>query len=79
MSDSGRAMAFEMLRQAEPDNHLLDCPDAVVIEGDSAPERPAAEGNRMTMVLAIQCGHGHAAAKLTIHALVTTPEEDGRG
>ncbi len=78
-SESELTFAFHMLRQAEPDNHLLDCPDAVVIRGDSVPDQPAPEGDWVTRVWAIQCGHGHVASKLIIHALVTKPEEDSRG
>ncbi len=79
-SESARAYAFTMLRRTEPDNHLLECPDAVVIEGSRHPDRPAEGGGRwVTLVVSIQCGHGRHAVKLTLQALIMPNEPERFG
>lgn len=76
-----RAVAFRMLEQADPGNHLLDCPNAVVVRGAPVPDQLVDDGTWVTAVWAVQCGHGHTCSKLTLHVLVTDarPEENRHG
>ncbi len=78
-SEAVQAYAFTMLRRTEPDNHLLECPDAVVIEGDRQPDRIADGGRWVTLVVSIQCGHGKHAVKLTLQARVMPDEPERFG
>lgn len=54
-----------LLRRSDPGNHLLDCPDTVVIESVPATRTPSGDGTAViTAVFAVQCGHGSDAVKL---------------
>lgn len=74
-SPTERQLAFNALREAEPNSHLLDCPDSVVIQGDDVPDEPTVAGTWVTRVWAIQCSHGHATSKLTLRLLVAKTED----
>lgn len=72
-----RANVLAMLREVEPDSHLVDCPDTVVICGDAIPAEPdPAGGVWHTMVLAVQCGHGHTSSRITAKCLATPDVPD---
>lgn len=65
-----------LLRRSDPGSHLLECPDAVVIESSTSGRVPNGHGtSTVTFVLAVQCGHGSDAAKLTttLHIVPNEP------
>lgn len=71
-------MILGVLRDVEPDNHLLDCPGTVVIPGpipEPIPD-PAGNGRWIMLKWSVQCGHGTHAFNFSTHAhIVKNPEE----
>ena len=70
VDDFARGMVMGMLAKIDPDNHLVTCPDAVVLEGDRLPDEPDPGGGRwITLVWSVSCGHGRDVVKLTSRLL----------
>ena len=71
------ATLLGVLRGYEPDNHLVHCPDTVVVPWPIPPSIPDPAGNGRWQMLtwSVQCGHGKDAMKFETHMqIVKDPE-----